>query len=95
MSDRKKRIPNLDWDDVHCFVALAVTARWLQRRERCEVRDGVEWSVGGDAYYNLMGALYDLERGEKVDKTGSIRTIRRVLQQLGAASEVLQKAGIR
>ena len=34
MSDRKKRIPNLDSDDVHCFVALARTGTTLPATAR-------------------------------------------------------------
>ena len=47
--------------------------------------------VRGDAYWNLAGALMDLERlgADPV----RIRTIRRVLQQLKEVSNVLQRAG--
>src|SRR5687767_15872393 len=47
--------------------------------------------VSGDAYWNLAGALIDLERlgADPV----CIRTIKRVQQQLKEVSNVLQRAG--
>jgi hypothetical protein len=49
--------------------------------------------IGGDAYWNLAGALMDLERlgGDPV----CIPTIRRVLQQPKQVSNVFQRAGYR
>jgi hypothetical protein len=47
--------------------------------------------VHGDAYWNLAGALIDLER-LGTDPV-CIRTIRRVQQQLKEVSDVLQLAG--
>jgi hypothetical protein len=49
------------------------------------------WRVCGDAYWNLAGALIDLER-LGADRT-CIRTIRRVQQKLKEVSNVLQRAG--
>ena len=55
------------------------------------IEDG--YQVFGDAYWNLGGALIDLERlgADPV----CIRTIRRVQQQLKEVSNVLQRAGYR
>jgi hypothetical protein len=55
------------------------------------IEDGLQ--VSGDAYWNLAGALMDLERlgADPV----CIRTIRRVQQQLKEVSNVLQTAGHR
>ena len=50
-----------------------------------------ELNVYGDAYWNLAGALIDLERLGA--DPACIRTIRRVQQQLGEVSDVLQTAG--
>jgi len=47
--------------------------------------------VCGDAYWNLAGALMDLERLGA--DSGCLRTIRRVQQQLKEVSNVLQRAG--
>jgi hypothetical protein len=53
-----------------------------------EVRDGHPIEVSRNAYYNLAGAQYDLERTRKADDT-SLNTIRRVMGQLKAASKIL------
>lgn len=49
--------------------------------------------VSGDAYWNLAGALNDLER-TGADAT-RIRTIKRVQQQIKEVSKVLQEAGLK
>ena len=46
--------------------------------------------ISDDAYYNLMGLQYDMEHATPKDEVG-IRTIKRVLDQLNRASNVLAR----